>query len=70
MIKNIILDMGNVLLTFDPQVSLDAFCATEDEKEFIRNALFGSSTWLDGDRGLVRNAQLYDLVKHNVSEAS
>ncbi len=26
MIKNIVLDMGNVLLDYDPEVSLNKFC--------------------------------------------
>ena len=28
MIKNVILDMGNVLLNYDPQIPLDRYCET------------------------------------------
>lgn len=66
MIENIILDMGNVLLTYDPQVCLDAYCTSQEEKDTIRKALFGSETWLDADRGYVKNADFYSLLKDTV----
>ena len=33
MIKNIVLDMGNVLLSYDPHVILNKVCDTEEEKQ-------------------------------------
>ena len=36
MIKNVILDMGNVLLSYDPDVILNKVCETEEEKQLIR----------------------------------
>ena len=40
MIKNIVFDMGNVLLNYNPQVPLDLFCSSEAEKNTIRKELF------------------------------
>ena len=40
MIKNIVLDMGNVLLSYDPYVILNKVCDTEEEKQMIRH-LYG-----------------------------
>ena len=49
MIKNIVLDMGNVLLAYNPQVPLDLFCRTNEEKEIIFRELFGGPEWIQGD---------------------
>lgn len=68
MIKNIVFDMGNVLLDFDPQVSLDRFCGSEEEKEIIRKNLFEGPEWLMADRGVIRDCERYDLVKVRVAE--
>ena len=69
MIKNIIFDMGNVLLDFNPQVSLDLYCQSEEEKELIRKALFQSPEWEMADRGLIRDCDRYDRIKGRVPES-
>lgn len=66
MIKNVILDMGNVLLDYDPRVPLDAFCSSQAEKDLIRKELFEGPEWAMGDRGLIRDADRYDLVKERL----
>ena len=68
MVKNVILDMGKVLLSFEPQIPLNAYCKSEAEKKTVEKALFGSKYWHDADRGLIKDAQLYDLVKQTVSQ--
>ena len=35
MIKNIVMDMGNVLLAYDPFVILNQTCENEEEKTLI-----------------------------------
>ena len=67
MIKNVILDMGGVLLDFEPQITLDTFCKTEEQKQLIRKALFQSHFWEDADRGMIPDAALFDLVKQTVA---
>ena len=44
MIKNIVLDMGNVLLEFRPEYVLDTFCSSAEEKAVIRRHSFSKST--------------------------
>lgn len=58
MIKNIILDMGNVLIEYDVNRPLDALCPDEEAKNFIRRELFESEDWLEGDRGNITDAQM------------
>ena len=38
MIKNVFLDMGNVLLNFDPGYSINKYCKTQEEKDIVRKA--------------------------------
>lgn len=66
MIKNVILDMGNVLFDYNPQVALDSFCTSEKEKEVIMRELFCGKEWIQADQGLIKNSQLFDLVKVHV----
>ncbi|MBO4637084.1 MAG: HAD family phosphatase [Clostridiales bacterium] len=68
MIRNIVLDMGNVLLDYDPEISLDKYCSSAEEKEVIRKELFGGPEWLMGDRGLIKDKDRFDLVKVRVPE--
>lgn len=68
MIKNIIFDMGNVLLDFNPQVSLDLYCGTEEEKAVVRKELFEAPEWLMADRGLIRDCDRYELIRERVPE--
>lgn len=66
MIKNIILDMGNVLLDYNPQVPLEAFCSSDRERDIIRKELFEGPEWSQGDLGIIPDTGRYDLVKKRV----
>ncbi len=67
-IKNIIFDMGRVLLQFDPHVSLDAYCENEEDKSIIYKELFKGPEWIMGDEGKITNGQRFLLVKERVPE--
>ena len=68
MIKNIVLDMGNVLLDFNPDAVLDEFCSSEEEKDVIRKELFEGPEWMMGDRGDIKDSDRFDLVRVRVPE--
>ena len=53
MIKNIIFDMGNVLLDYNPQDYVKAFLHCEEDQDMVLTALFGGQEWLDLDHGLI-----------------
>ena len=55
MIKNIVLDMGNVLLDYNPEFVLTTFCSSPEEKDIIDRELFNGPEWKMGDKG--------DLIK-------
>ena len=66
MIKNVVLDMGNVLLDFNPEFVLSEFCSSEEEKEVIRKELFEGPEWALGDKGDIKDKDRFDLVKGRV----
>ena len=68
MIKNILPDMGNVLLTFNPDIPLNEFCESEEEKQSIRKAYFDGEEWLKTDYGDIKDKDLVDAIKHKVPE--
>ena len=45
MIKNVVLDMGNVLLDFNPEFVMNMFCSSPAEKEIIDKELFNGPEW-------------------------
>ena len=68
MIKNVILDMGNVLLLFNPDIPLNEFCTSEEEKQSIRKAYFEGEEWIKTDYGDIKDKDLVDAIKHKVPE--
>ena len=68
MIHNIVLDMGNVLMEYNPQVPLDLFCRSEEEKNVIRRELFDGPEWIQGDLGNMTNEERYESVRLRVPD--
>ena len=68
MVKNIVFDMGNVLVHYDPQLVLNRFCDTEEEKTVIYRELFRGEDWVKTDLGLITDEELFELVKKRVPE--
>ena len=68
MIKNVVFDMGNVLLKFDPQVPLEEFCSSQEEKEAIRRELFEGPEWIEGDLGNITNEEKYRRICARIPE--
>ena len=68
MIKNIVLDMGNVLLDYNPEFVLSQFCTSDEEKEIIHKELFLGPEWALGDKGEIKDKDRFDLVKGRVPE--
>lgn len=69
MIKNIVMDMGNVLIDYAPQKTLERYCRSEEEKRMIMEQLFCSDIWIMGDRGEIVNDERYALVKEHLPES-
>lgn len=68
MIKNIIFDMGNVLLSYNPDVCLQCFVEKEADREIIKRELFKGPEWVEGDLGLLTDAERFDGASKRVPE--
>ena len=51
MIKNILFDMGNVLIHFDRQAFLNRLDVSEEDKQLLLREVFLSVEWVQMDRG-------------------
>lgn len=68
MIKNVIFDMGNVLLSYNPDVCLRRFVEREEDRKIIKKELFEGPEWAEGDLGLLTDEGRFDRVSKRVPE--
>ncbi len=66
MIKNIVLDMGNVLMDYNPKIPLDLFFESDEDKALILKELFNGPEWIKGDLGEIKNEERYYGVSTRV----
>lgn len=51
MIRNIIFDMGNVLIRWEPEVFVEGIGVPEEDRDLLLTQVFGSVEWIQMDRG-------------------
>ena len=68
MIKNIVFDMGNVLLDFNPQASMQMLKTNKEAQPFILKELFGGDEWVQLDLGNISIDEAYESIKQRVPE--
>lgn len=66
MIKNIVFDLGNVLMEYNPQKYLEKFEFDEKTREILYKVIFQSNDWIEYDRGIYRHNT--DLIKKIVKD--
>ena len=66
MIKNILFDMGNVLIRFDRKVFLDRLDISEAEKQLLMREVFLSVEWVQMDRGTLWEETAEPLMCHRL----
>ena len=60
MIRNIVFDMGNVLLRFDPQLFIErAGVEDEADRKLLQKELFRSLEWVQMDRACARSRKCW-----------
>lgn len=62
MIKNIIFDMGQVLLQWRPQEMIACYGLTQEEEALVLRELFQNVEWVQLDRGVVTEAEVVRRV--------
>ena len=55
---NVVFDIGNVLLSFQPYEYLRGLSFTEEQVELYAKIIFGSSLWLELDRGITNEQEV------------
>ena len=68
MIKNILFDMGNVLIRFEPKEYVKRVGLSEPEQELMLRELYGSIDWVRLDRGTLTEAEVIDRCVSRVGE--
>lgn len=63
MIKNIVFDLGNVLVDFDPIRFIREKTADEQQQKLLMKEIFGSVDWLRFDKGTLTSKELLFSVK-------
>ena len=62
MIKNLIFDIGNVLVRFHPEEELVRYTGSMQEAEALRDLIWLSKPWKDADRGLTEREGTVSLL--------
>ena len=62
MIRNIVFDMGNVLVRFDPDLFMQRIGVAEEDWPLIRREVFKSLEWAQMDRGSLTDAEAVPLM--------
>jgi epoxide hydrolase-like predicted phosphatase len=62
MIKNIVFDLGNVLISFKPSEYFDKKNYPENIKERVLNDIFGSKEWLMLDNGEITTPEVIEAI--------
>ncbi len=68
MIKNIVFDMGNVLLEWNPDEIVSRFVTDKGRAKQIKEALFDNSGWSKLDEGLISEEVILNNAKSQLPE--
>lgn len=60
MIKNIVFDVGKVLVSFEPRQYLENLGYDEQTQKAVYDAMFGHTLWNETDRGVMSDEELID----------
>lgn len=66
MIRNIIFDMGNVLLRFDKDLFIQRLGVSQEDGKILMDEVFCSLEWSRMDRGSMTEAQAAESICHRV----
>lgn len=67
MIKNIIFDVGNVLISYDPSIFISKYIKEENVEKFFE-IVFKSSEWEDLDRGVLEYSEAIKIFSEKLPE--
>ena len=62
MIKNVVLDIGNVLVSFYPDIYISQFITKKGEIDYYEQICFKSAEWKCGDLGTKSRSEIIDAI--------
>lgn len=68
MLKNIILDFGNVIMNWNPDEILNHYELTPNDHELLRKTIFESEEWLKVDAGEINEQEATEIFVNRVPE--
>jgi putative hydrolase of the HAD superfamily len=68
MIRNIVFDMGQVLIAFRPDLLIDRLGVPQNRREELRREVFQSVAWVRLDRGTITEEEAVAAVCKHLSE--
>ena len=68
MIKNIVFDMGNVLLRFEPEYFIERLGVAPEDRRTLLVQVFRSLEWARMDRGSLTEKQAAELICHRLPD--
>lgn len=69
MIKNVVFDVGKVLIGWSPEISMDMIGFTAEEKQAVMRALFtDTSIWNEEDRGVKTREEMCEFLVSQAPE--
>ena len=63
MIKNVVLDIGNVMVTFYPDIYIAQFVDRKGEIDYFNQICFNSFQWKAGDLGLMSREESIEAIE-------
>lgn len=66
MIKNILFDMGGVLIHFDKEMFMDRLKISKEDRELLRREVFLSFEWAMMDRGTLTDLEAAEIMAERV----
>ena len=67
-VRNVIFDMGNVLMTFNGPYFASCFTDTPEDAALLNAALFGSPLWTLLDSGTIGHETMTRYAEHHLPE--
>lgn len=68
MIKNIVFDMGKVLVDYDDYKCVDYYVKDRADRELVRTAVFVSPEWIMLDMGVITEKMAMERIKKRLPE--
>lgn len=68
MIKNIVFDMGNVLIRYAPAQFIQTFTSNVEHQELLLKEIFYSPEWIEYDRGTITKKEIVEKATKQLPE--